>query len=184
MIRRRRFQIFYLLHHVGFLGLTASVLIHAEAAWYFAWGALMLWFFDRVLRMTKSTRDTTVVRSIAHAGDATELAIVVSPHCGKGPTTPGLAYEAGQYCFLNIAELSTLEYHPFTISSSPGDPALTFHIKAMPRVRLTSSSHPQLILSSSSLILAYSHLLLRRAASREDCMIWCRRRLVVDPRRG
>ena len=39
VVRRRWFQLFLVLHHVGFLGLTASVLLHAEAAWYFLWGA-------------------------------------------------------------------------------------------------------------------------------------------------
>ena len=47
---------------------------------------------------------------------------------GAGGAT--MPYEAGQYFFLNIAELGTLAFHPFTISSAPSDPRMTFHIKA------------------------------------------------------
>jgi ferredoxin-NADP reductase len=36
----------------------------------------------------------------------------------------------GQYCFINIPEISQLAWHPFTISSVPGDYVTTHHIKA------------------------------------------------------
>ena len=38
---------------------------------------------------------------------------------------------AGQYAFLNVPALSAVEWHPFTISSAPGAPASTFHVRAM-----------------------------------------------------
>ena len=37
----------------------------------------------------------------------------------------------GQYVFINIPAISTLEWHPFTISSSPLDKTTTHHIKSM-----------------------------------------------------
>ncbi|KAG7395461.1 hypothetical protein PHYBOEH_003724 [Phytophthora boehmeriae] len=39
-------------------------------------------------------------------------------------------YHAGQYAFMCIPTISSLEWHPFTISSSPHEDMVTFHIKA------------------------------------------------------
>merc|ERR1711907_713169 len=44
---------------------------------------------------------------------------------------PPFEYGVGQYCFLNIPAISTLEWRPFSISSAPMDGSLTFHIKSM-----------------------------------------------------
>ena len=41
-------------------------------------------------------------------------------------------YKAGQYVFLNISSISKLEWHPFTLASSPHDPALKLLIRALP----------------------------------------------------
>ena len=41
------------------------------------------------------------------------------------------SYEMGQYYFINIPSISTLEWHPFSISSSPEDFNTTHHIKNM-----------------------------------------------------
>ncbi|KAE8898273.1 hypothetical protein PF005_g16907 [Phytophthora fragariae] len=40
-------------------------------------------------------------------------------------------YAAGQYVFLCVPSISSLQWHPFTISSSPHEPMVTFHIKAL-----------------------------------------------------
>lgn len=39
-------------------------------------------------------------------------------------------YTAGMYAFINIPQLSQFEWHPFTLTSSPGDSYLSFHIRA------------------------------------------------------
>ncbi|EEY67296.1 ferric reductase, putative [Phytophthora infestans T30-4] len=41
-------------------------------------------------------------------------------------TGEAFEYEAGQYAFLCIPSISSLEWHPFTISSSPNE-AMTLH---------------------------------------------------------
>ncbi|KAG7386899.1 hypothetical protein PHYPSEUDO_015104 [Phytophthora pseudosyringae] len=40
-------------------------------------------------------------------------------------------YDAGQYVFLCVPAISNLQWHPFTISSSPHEPMVTFHIKVL-----------------------------------------------------
>ena len=48
-----------------------------------------------------------------------------------------LSYEMGQYVFLNVPDVSLLEVHPFTISSSPLDPYASLHVKDMGRYTFT-----------------------------------------------
>ena len=36
-------------------------------------------------------------------------------------------FEAGQYCWINIPEISLMEWHPFTIASSPSSDKLVFY---------------------------------------------------------
>ena len=53
---------------------------------------------------------------------------------GKGG---GFKYSAGQYLYLNVPAISSLEWHPFTISSAPSDGRVTCHIKMAPMGRHT-----------------------------------------------
>jgi len=63
----------------------------------------------------------------------------------KGQTTEirlqqnGFRYRAGQYAFINIPAISPLQWHPFTISSSPDEDVITFHVKSMGRGTWTAS---------------------------------------------
>ncbi len=38
--------------------------------------------------------------------------------------------EPGQYIFINVPELSRVEWHPFTLTSAPGDSYLSVHVRA------------------------------------------------------
>jgi NADPH oxidase len=42
---------------------------------------------------------------------------------------PSFKYVAGQWLFLNVPEVSTFQWHPFTISSAPDDPYISVHIR-------------------------------------------------------
>jgi predicted ferric reductase len=43
----------------------------------------------------------------------------------------GLNYSAGQYVFITVPELSYLESHPFSISSSPYEDTVMIHIRVL-----------------------------------------------------
>lgn len=40
-------------------------------------------------------------------------------------------YKAGQYVFVCVPEISLLEWHPFSISSSPAEATVTLHVKVV-----------------------------------------------------
>ena len=42
--------------------------------------------------------------------------------------SPSFKYKAGQYLFLNVPAVSSLQWHPFTITSAPDDPYVSVHI--------------------------------------------------------
>jgi hypothetical protein len=39
-------------------------------------------------------------------------------------------YKSGMYLFLKCPQISSFEWHPFSITSAPGDPFLSVHIRA------------------------------------------------------
>lgn len=119
--RRRRFELFYYTHHF-FIIFFITGLIHAWSMWYFTGGGMILWFIDRLIRFYKSSKSFPVVSIHSHNnGDITQITLQAN----------NFAYRAGQYAFINIPSITPLEWHPFTISSSPGDANVTFHIKNM-----------------------------------------------------
>jgi len=91
--------------------------------WYFTGGGMILWFIDRLIRFYKSAKVFTA-SSIRVLCDGEVTEVILQPN-------ENFAFSAGQYAFVNIPSITPLEWHPFTISSSPGENDLKFHIKNM-----------------------------------------------------
>ena len=54
--RRTNYRLFYLAHHFAIFFLVVAV-VHAWTHWYYACGGLVLWFYDRLVRIVKRSRD-------------------------------------------------------------------------------------------------------------------------------
>jgi len=123
--RRNHFELFYYTHHI-YMVIYVAVLIQAPSLWYYLIGGLSLWMLDRVIRFQRGCRQVQIKELKALPGAITHLKVSYS---GKA----GISYAPGQYCFLNIPEISSLQLHPFSISSAPcdGSSTLDFHIKNM-----------------------------------------------------
>ena len=61
--RRANYRLFYLAHHFAIFFLVVAV-IHAWTHWYYACGGLVLWFYDRLVRIVKRSRDPIQHNSI------------------------------------------------------------------------------------------------------------------------
>jgi len=122
--RRQYFEAFQYTHQaVIYFFFTA--LIHAWSHWYYTAAGLILYAFDKMQRTIKAAQPVQVV-SLTHQAGTTKLVI-------KSSSLRDRAY-AGQYCFINIKEISIYQWHPFSISQLPdADGNMTFHIKDMGR---------------------------------------------------
>ena len=88
-----------------------------------------LLFIDYLLRIIQRSfhPGKQMVLYSAHVlppGDV--ICLVMKPKSG-----PPMRFKPGQYCFINIEGLGKFEWHPFSISSAPGDEFLTFHIRVV-----------------------------------------------------
>ena len=140
VVRRLHYDLFYWTHHLS-LGLFAMMLWHSTMSWYYVAVGLTLWAADHAIRLYRSVGISVRVESatIEGNGNVVHLAYSVATPCSllqggnpfaKTPYGP-LSHAAGQYVFVNIPLVSQLAWHPFTISSAPGEPCTHHHIKAL-----------------------------------------------------
>ena len=148
-IRRNYFEVFYYAHHL-FMALFISTLWHANSAWYYLLPGLVLWFFDRILRTFNAYGTVKVLNCKAIRGstdsNVTMLSYVVKPMGFPTSLDNDIGFtpmnmSTGQYAFINIPSISGTEWHPFSISSSPGDMSTTHHIKDMGEGTWTNKLH-------------------------------------------
>ena len=117
--RSSRFENFYLSH---FLGIPFIALCFWHAPRFAPWVALPLAIYlgDRFIRFFWMTRPA-ILTTIEHTADDTHLVL----------TRPAaFAYEAGDYAFLCVPQISRLEWHPFSLINAPASQGnLSFRIR-------------------------------------------------------
>jgi predicted ferric reductase len=125
-----RYELFVYTHYLMALFFILSFL-HSFQSWYYSGAGLILYGFDKVIRAVNQFRQHTVT-SLVHHKDAGVTQIVL-----PGDTfAKNGSHSAGQFCWVNFPAVSTFEWHPFTISSSPcmshgPDGKVMFSIKAL-----------------------------------------------------
>jgi len=88
-------------------------------SWRFTIWPGIIYFGERVWREIRARRSTRLSKVLVHPSGAMELRII----------KPSFKYTAGQWLFIQIPELSSLQWHPFTITSAPEDPYVSIHIR-------------------------------------------------------
>ncbi|KAE9591564.1 hypothetical protein Lal_00039004 [Lupinus albus] len=111
-VRTWNFELFFYTHQlyivfVVFLALHVGDFIFAMAA-----GGIFIFALDRFLRFCQSRRKVNIVSSRSLPCGTVEL-VLSKPQ--------NLRYNALSFIFLQIRELSWLQWHPFSVSSSPLD---------------------------------------------------------------
>jgi predicted ferric reductase len=162
-IRRKSFELFLYAHHITYCLLIPSVLWHAQASWEYMFPGLIIWIVDRAIRAFRSakalklmampvpanatplTATAMAARPARETEAGTRVPVVVTGAVASDYGAAGgmveirvsgdaFNFQPGQYAFVNVAEVSLFEWHPFTISAPvhPSAPhEITFHIKAM-----------------------------------------------------
>jgi NAD(P)H-flavin reductase len=157
-IRRKFFEFFVRVHWLLFIVVLVFAVIHGAAL---ALVGVVPWLLDMLFRLAYRprvyARGSLLHSKKALSSDATDLPVnvVSSKRLGviardqiavsalpgdivriqfprvRKDTGEEFAYAAGQFAFLCVPGISSLQWHPFTISSSPHEPMVTFHVKAL-----------------------------------------------------
>lgn len=139
------YEVFYVTHIVMGLALLILLLIHPwpgslssyqpnqrGTTWIYLLAGTFVCLLERLARLLKRfTCKTAVLGVVLHEGGVTELQVQKPKLLRKGYREA--TGRAGQFCFLNVPELSYYEWHPFSITSGPDDDFLSFHIQGVGR---------------------------------------------------
>jgi len=85
---------------------------------YTIWPGI-IYFGERAYREYRARRSTKLSKVLVHPSGAMELRII----------KPSFKYTAGQWLFIQVPEISSFQWHPFTITSAPKDPYVSVHIR-------------------------------------------------------
>jgi NADPH oxidase len=102
--------------------LIPATLLHAESSWYFLIGGIVFYLVDAGVRFVSVTSPTAVLlsaKTYEAEGGVTELQL------SKAHPFPG------QFAWINVPAVSTWEWHPFSLASSPYDGISKMYIKNM-----------------------------------------------------
>ncbi|RWR89449.1 ferric reduction oxidase 2-like protein [Cinnamomum micranthum f. kanehirae] len=108
-IRRKMFEIFYYTHHLYPLFLF-FFLLHVHISFFcLILPGVYLFLIDRYLRFLQSRRKVPLVSARILPCQTIELNLSKSP---------GLSYGPLSIVFINVPSISSLQWHPFTVSSN------------------------------------------------------------------
>lgn len=120
-IRRQCFEFFYRFHWVIFLIIIPIAFIHGAAVAMIGAG---LWLIDFLLRAYIVQKN----KNRALMAELTQIEPGLIKVCFPNNN---FQYKAGQYIFICVPELSVWEWHPFSLSSSPNEKAVSVHVRVL-----------------------------------------------------
>ncbi|KAL0875712.1 hypothetical protein Bca101_025417 [Brassica carinata] len=128
------FNAFWYAHHLLILAYVLLILhgyyLIIEKPWYekttWMYVAVPMLFYASERLFSRVLQDHShrvhVIKAIVYSGNVLAL-YVTKP--------PGFKYKSGMYMFVKCPDLSQFEWHPFSITSAPGDDYLSVHIRAL-----------------------------------------------------
>jgi FAD-binding domain/Ferric reductase like transmembrane component len=119
-IRHRVYEVFYYLHVMFSVGIITCAFFHSGILVPIL--SALTWGVDLFIRSIVMAR--TRYPQKASLKVVSDTVVEVS-----FPKTAAFAYNPGQYVYLAIPEISWLQWHPFSISSSPKQRVVTLHIR-------------------------------------------------------
>ncbi|AQK91563.1 Respiratory burst oxidase homolog protein B [Zea mays] len=124
------FNAFWFTHHL-FVIVYALLIVHGtclylsrkwykKTTWMYLAVPVLLYVSERILRLFRSHDAVRIQKVAVYPGNV--LALYMSK-------PPGFRYRSGQYIFIKCSDVSPYEWHPFSITSAPGDDYLSVHIR-------------------------------------------------------
>ncbi|CAM0904501.1 unnamed protein product [Alopecurus aequalis] len=111
-VRKRFFELFFYTHQLYVVFIVFLVLHVGDFVFSIAAGAVFLFMLDRFLRFWQSRAKVDIVSAACRPCGTVELVF-------SKPAS--LRYNALSFIFVQVRELSFLQWHPFSVSSSPMD---------------------------------------------------------------
>ncbi|KAL7157493.1 hypothetical protein ABFS83_02G081400 [Erythranthe nasuta] len=111
-VRRINFELFFYTHQLYIVFVVGLALHVGDFLFCFAAGGIFLFMLDRFLRFCQSKRTVNVLSARSFPCGTLEL-VLSKP--------ANLHYNSLGWIFLRVRELSWLQWHPFSVSSSPLD---------------------------------------------------------------
>ncbi|KAG0624252.1 hypothetical protein M758_3G233800 [Ceratodon purpureus] len=126
------FNVFWYSHHL-FVIVYCLLIVHSimlllyspwyeRSTWMYIAVPLVIYISERFLRVYRTRMQVDVVKAAVYTGN------VLAIHMTK---PAGFKYKSGMYLFLQCPEISSFEWHPFSITSAPDDPFLSVHIRTL-----------------------------------------------------
>ncbi|KAL8138781.1 hypothetical protein V2J09_004782 [Rumex salicifolius] len=96
---------------------------HRKTTWMYIAVPVLLYAGERILRFFRSGLYTVrLLKAAIYPGDVLTLQM-------SKPTN--FRYKSGQYMFVQCPAVSSFEWHPFSITSAPGDEFLSIHMRGL-----------------------------------------------------
>ncbi|KAK4793705.1 hypothetical protein SAY86_024140 [Trapa natans] len=111
-VRKQQFELFFYTHQLYIIFVVFFALHVGDFVFSIAAGGIFLFTLDRFLRFCQSRRTVNVISARSLPCGTMELVL-------SKPAS--LHYNALSFIFLQVRELSWLQWHPFSVSSSPLD---------------------------------------------------------------
>ncbi|XP_057421995.1 respiratory burst oxidase homolog protein C-like [Lotus japonicus] len=127
------FNAFWYSHHL-FVIVYALLIVHGiklyltkewykKTTWMYLAIPIIIYALERLTRALRSSiKPVRILKVAVYPGN------VLALHMSK---PQGFRYKSGQYMFINCAAVSPFEWHPFSITSAPGDDYLSVHIRTL-----------------------------------------------------
>nr|AVY54493.1 respiratory burst oxidase protein D-1.1 [Brassica napus] len=117
------FIIVYTLLIVHGIKLYLTKIWYKKTTWMYLAVPMLLYASERLLRALRSSiKPVKILKVAVYPGN------VLSLHVTK---PQGFKYKSGQYMFVNCRAVSPFEWHPFSITSAPGDDYVSVHIRTL-----------------------------------------------------
>ncbi|KAG8064654.1 hypothetical protein GUJ93_ZPchr0004g38814 [Zizania palustris] len=111
-VRKRFFELFFYTHQLYIVFVVFLALHVGDFVFSISAGAIFLFMLDRFLRFWQSRAKVDIISAACRPCGTVEL-VFSKP--------PSLRYNALSFIFVQVHELSFLQWHPFSVSSSPMD---------------------------------------------------------------
>ncbi|XP_072954122.1 putative respiratory burst oxidase homolog protein H [Typha angustifolia] len=96
---------------------------YKKTTWMYLAIPVLFYACERLIRKFREKNyRVTIVKAAIYPGN------VLSIHMKK---PPGFRYKSGMYLFVKCPDVSPFEWHPFSITSAPGDDNLSVHIRTL-----------------------------------------------------